>query len=236
MMCSVYLSIIYSVDQCLGEWVMFHSKGNSNWGWQRGVFLLYIICTGRKSPTKDPQKTAVIWHLSLTPIISSTLLLHGPRWTWNHLDPNSKWVQVGLPLLWQWQLHQPKHSFSSVNSAILCLLLAVVAFRWSKFIWPSSEWAQPLLRCTCPLYSASFVQSYLSRIPWAAAIAILADIAPPSSRTFLRYSCTCKSNWWPNKNCLPRFFTGREETSPVSSPSFLCLTPSQHKHSWLNAP
>ena len=40
---------------------------------EHGVFLLYITCTGRKSPTKDPQKTAVIWHLSLTPITSTLL-------------------------------------------------------------------------------------------------------------------------------------------------------------------
>ena len=63
--------MVCSIDQCLREWVVCHPGGNMKWGWPRGVFPLLIFWTGRKLPVKDPQKTAVICRLSVTPTIST---------------------------------------------------------------------------------------------------------------------------------------------------------------------
>ena len=54
---------------------MCHPEGNSNRGWQRGVFPLYMTWRGRKLPKRLPQKTAVIWRLSLVSIISTCCTL-----------------------------------------------------------------------------------------------------------------------------------------------------------------
>ena len=70
-------------------WGSGSQANHLNRGWQHGLLPLYINCSGRKSPVRLPQKTAVICHLSLAPEISTHLdpsFIHRPRWRWNQMN------------------------------------------------------------------------------------------------------------------------------------------------------
>ena len=97
--------------------------------------------------------------------------------------------------------------FSAEKLSMECILLAVVALLWTKFMRFSRECAQNRFSRTFPPNSSSLLLSNANKMPWAAAITIRAETAPPPPPplTFLRYICTVASNSCPSKTGLPRF-------------------------------
>ena len=171
---------------------------------------------------------AVVWRLSLTPTISTWFvpfcsIVHAKDGTilipvWSQFRISS----AGISSIVTVAITSARNAFfSTAKSTGACLLLAVVAFLWTNFIHFNSTLAQCLLSCTCPPNSASYVLSQFSKMPLAAAIAILADTTPPSSLTFFRYFWAITSKLEPSKTGVPCFCECSAVLSPALGPPLL---------------
>ena len=85
-MFSMYASIVISFDQWFSVQVMCHSGRNLVARRHQWVVPLKISWGGKKSPVRDPAKTAIICHLSSTPTISTLFepsfsIVHDPTGT-----------------------------------------------------------------------------------------------------------------------------------------------------------
>ena len=147
--------------------------------------------SGKKTPTSDPQSTAVISRLS--PASTRSI----------HLVPCRSIVQVLLGTIYipspvedqfWWNLF---HLYCSYHLSQKLLLQfpefcnSMFAFgghdlSLDKFVLHRSEYAQSTFSSMCTPYSASIDLSQVRRMPLAAATSIFADITPPHSLTFLQ--------------------------------------------------
>ena len=106
----------------------------------------------RKSPVRYPQKTAVIWRLSLTPTISTRF---APRSFNVHVEEGTTLIPVwsqfkmssaGISSMVTVATTSFRNTFfCSAKFASLALLLTVVAFLYTNFMRFSSEWDHCLL-------------------------------------------------------------------------------------------
>ena len=171
----------------------------------------------------DPQRTAVISRFSLAPHTSTRLT---PCWSIVQVLLGT--IQLGISsggissISTVATTSCRNCSFSLVKLVLVRLLLAVVTFLCTNFIWCSNEYARCLLSSTCPPNSTSSDLSQVRTMPLAAAIAILADMTPPPSLTFFKYICTFISKSSPKSTRHPRLLAGRTARSP-SSTSALAL-------------
>ena len=137
--------------------------------------------TGRKSPTRETTKDSC----------NETLLVHGPsvgRYNLNSclIPVENQCAGISSISTVATTLFR-NSSFSLLKSAFECLLLAVVAFLFTNFMRLKSNYAQCLFSSIWPSNSTKLDWSQDSRMPLAAAIAILAETTPPLSLTILRY-------------------------------------------------
>ena len=145
----MYWIMVVSLDQCFCECVISHSGGNSNRRWHRAVFPGRSPGQAGKSPTSDPQNTAVISRLSRA---RPTSTLFTPCWSMVQLLLRT----ILMPVRSQFRInsrgdffhfHSGYHIFQNSlftqsKSVMAYLLFAVVAFLWTKFIRCSNVYAQ----------------------------------------------------------------------------------------------
>ena len=140
---------------------------------------LYIIWNGWKSPTSEPQKAAVIAHLSLAPATSTrwepfNSIVHVLEETiltavWSQFNISS----AGISFISTVATISFKNCSSSLTkSAVECLLLAVVTFHLTNFIWFRKEYAQCLFNCTCPPNTTRLDRSQATRMLRAVATCV----------------------------------------------------------------
>ena len=185
------------------------------------TFLGKSFVQGGNNLPWSHKKTAITCCLSPTPAISTLCEL---RCSIVHDDDGTSlipaWSQLmmssaGIASIMTVVTTSCTNDFKSEKSALERLLFAMVTLRYTKFMHFSRKWAQCVFNRTLPRNSSSQVLLQDNTMPRAAATAIHADIAPPPSLTFLRYTCTLLSNFFPSKTGLPCFFCGRTTGATV---------------------
>ena len=141
-------------------------------------------------------------------------------WTvlsWSPSDPSSVSALLGFLPSPPWLRHPSKMLPSAEQSP-----QSSACFGPFHEFHATQEWVRPV---PVQVYMASdFDRSMDSRMPLAAAIAILAETTPPPSLTFLRYSWTFVSR----RTGLPRFFGGSTVTSSSSWAALFSFIPSKY--------